>query len=307
MHIFDASDLLYGPNPADLSGYGWRLLAEGDSWFTVSTPNVVIADNLLRNLEFTQTTAVVNCAYPGDTLRKIIELDKDKRFSFLVNHPTRGRRWSGLLISAGGNDLIDAVQVPPKDAGGTATPLAMRLLKTPAEVAAAADKASDPRSYVSDAGWATFAHYFAKNFKKLVALRDKTNLNRGRPLMLHTYAVPTARPAGVVTSPNGWLYPALVAYGVPGFVQQGVTQLLFERFRALLMSFDGQSGDANATQQVHVYDSAKKVTLVNAAPGTTGPSGDWINEIHLTTDGYFKLGKLMGPWVESVLAKYPAH
>ena len=51
------------------SEFGYRFLAEGDSWFTVGALNPLKNSNLLFEMRFAQTGCVINCATPGDTLR----------------------------------------------------------------------------------------------------------------------------------------------------------------------------------------------------------------------------------------------
>ena len=50
------------------SEFGYRFLAEGDSWFTVGALNPLKNSNLLFEMRFAQTGCVINCATPGDTL-----------------------------------------------------------------------------------------------------------------------------------------------------------------------------------------------------------------------------------------------
>ena len=63
-----AADLLDSNEPPPLADFGRRLLAEGDSWFTIGSLNLLQTSNLLKELEFKTSTAIVSCAYPGDTL-----------------------------------------------------------------------------------------------------------------------------------------------------------------------------------------------------------------------------------------------
>ena len=67
---FDASQL--GPNGpiSDLSSYGKRFLAEGDSWFTIGSLHLLASANLLQEMAFTQRNVAVNCAAPGDKLAR---------------------------------------------------------------------------------------------------------------------------------------------------------------------------------------------------------------------------------------------
>ncbi|MFD1711502.1 hypothetical protein ACFSF0_12845 [Ottowia flava] len=55
---------------------------------------------------------------------------------------------------------------------------------------------------------------------------------------------------------------------------------------------------------MHLFDTAGVAGLEPAVPGSSGVSGDWVNEIHLTPGGYAKVGKVFGPWIEERLARY---
>jgi len=297
------ADYMFRPEPPPLAAFGRRLLAEGDSWFTIGTLNLSDASNVLFKLEFAQSVAVINCAYPGDTLQHMVDRIHDPYFDRLLRKRNFASYWEALLISAGGNDLIDAAQVPPRDKSGQPIATDRRLLLTPAE-AALNPSASGPARFVSDAGWARFAAYLRANFAKLVERREQ-GPSHGRPIFLHTYAVPTVRPAGTVGAPQGWLFPAFVAAGTPAAERQGVADLMFARLRQLLKDLDQGSGLATALPQVHVFDSAGLPEIVAAAPGTTGSSNDWANEIHLTPAGYGKLGRPFGAFIDAALATYP--
>lgn len=284
--------------PPPLSDFGWRLLAEGGSWFSISTllPG---NSNLLFELDLARSTAIVNCAAPGATLQRMVDRRADGSCRRLLVG-RRARYWDGLLLSAGGNDLI-AAACTPLDAGpgGSPTPLESRLLRTPAEAGA---RASAP-DWISEPGWTRLASHLLDEFHEFARWRD-AGPSATRPLVLHTYATPVARPAGELGRPDGWLYAALQACGIPRAWHQPVTELLFERLRALLLSLDAGSGSAHALAGVHVFDSAA-VALRPASPDAHGPSGDWVNEIHLARSGWRKLGRPFGAWISQVLARYP--
>lgn len=306
--IFTAS-ALFGAEPPILSIYGRRLLAEGDSWFTIGTLNLFQSSNILHGLDFARSTAVVTCAYPGDTLQHMVDNLNDPYFDRLLRKRNFASYWEALLISGGGNDLIDAAQVPPVDDKGKPIAPDRRLLLTPHE-AANNTVGSVPGRYVSEAGWERLATYLRANFAELVKRRDDPAVphgqsSRGRPMFLHTYAIPTVRPSGTVGRPNGWLYPAMLGYGIPSTDWQALGAFLFERLRQLLLGLDCGSGQATALPQVHVFDSAGLNHIRPALPDTTGESGDWVNEIHLTPGGYRKLGAAMGSYMETVFATYP--
>lgn len=284
---------LFGADPPTLGAYGRRLLAEGDSWFTIGALNPLRSSNLLLNLKVSRSTLVINCAYPGDTLVQMVDRVNDPYFDRLLRAPNFASRWEGLLLSAGGNDLIAAAQQRPVHRNGQRAGWDERLLLTPDEADQCHPGETGPARYLSEPGWQRLAGYLVTNLADLVQRRD-LGVNHGVPLLLHTYSAPVVRPAGVVTAPQGWLYPAFQTCGIPPAAQQGVADLLFERLRRLWLD------TAPTLLNVHVFDSAA-VPLVPARPEATGASGDWVNEIHLTRAGYAKLGAAMGPWMEALL------
>ncbi len=300
--VYPADYMLRDP-PPPLEQYARRLLAEGDSWFTIGTLNLPRASNVLFTLEFQQTVAIVNCAYPGHTLHHMVDNLHDPYFDRLLRAPRFASYWEAILISGGGNDLIDAAAVGPVGSDGQAVPGAKRLLLTPAE-AAAQGSADQAPSYVSEAGWSALAGYLRSNFIELVARRDQ-GPSAGRPLFTHTYATPTVRASGTVGAKQGWLHPAMEKLGIPLPVRQPLAELLFGRLRALLLELDQDSGLPGALPQVHVFDSAALSTIVPASPGATGISGDWVNEIHLLPEGYKKMGLPFGQFIDQTLARYP--
>lgn len=275
---------LDSPEAPPLSEFAWRFLAEGDSWFSIGALNPFDSANLLQEMAFRRRCVAVNCAQPGDTLQRMVDTRRDPQFVALLAG-ARARVWDAILLSAGGNDLIDAVAAPPRDPhSGAPVPRTRRLLLTSDEWGPAALGAA---RYLSDAGWATFADYLAANFEALLALRD-SGPSRGCPVFLHGYAVPTPRPAGA--GPIGpWLLPSLVAYAIPPDDRPALAQMLIERLAALLARL---AADGTRFAGLQFFDSTR-LPIVRAAADSRGESGDWINEIHLTRAGCRKLAR---PW-----------
>ncbi len=298
------SDWLFREPPPALIDFGRRFLAEGDSWFTIGTFNATAASNILFKLEFNQTTAVVNCAYPGDTLQHMVDGLHDVHFDRLLRHPRFQSFWEAILISAGGNDLIDAAQTGPLGTNGQPLALEDRILMTPAEAAANKPTEGGPQRFISDTGWSRLIAYMRLNFHELVRRRDE-GASANRPLFIHTYAMPTARPSGIIGRRDGWLYPALLSYQIPPESHQAVTGVLFDRLRDFLLSLSWDSNGPDSLPHVHVFDSSRLAGLEAAHPGTTGASRDWVNEIHPSPDGYEKIGQLFGPFVDETLRQYP--
>lgn len=273
--VFRPDDVLNtGDNAADLSPYRHRLLAQGDSWFATGALNLAKNSNLLFEMVFPHRNCAVNCARSGSTLRRMVDQVNEHAFNALLAG-AQWRAWDGLLLSAGGNDMIAALGTPQ-----IADP-AKRLFLTTPEVT------GDPAlaaSYLSAAGWQTFETYLRANFASLIALRDTRAANRNIPIFMHTYHHPTIRnaPAGPGVGP--WLYKAAVDFVIPPVLWLAIATALFDRFANLLVSI------ATSHSNVHVFNSAQAITTLQPAlPGTTKTSGDWVNEIHLTWQGYEKV------------------
>ena len=291
---------LTSDNPPPLSEYNRQMLAEGDSWFTLGSLNIGQNSNLLFELQMKTRTAIINCAYPGDTLQRMVAGINDRDFNLLLRVVPFAPVWAAIIVSAGGNDLIAAAELPLRSGDGQPTPLAERLLLTPAEAAVVNPQAPTGARHVSDAGWSRLEGFLLDNFRALVSRRDQ-GPNEGQPLLLHTYAMPTVWAVGTVGAKNGWLFPAFEAAGIAPADRQAVADELFGRLRQLLLSLDQGSGHANALPAVHVFDSAGTVQLVPPDPAATKSSGDWVNEIHPNRKGYRKLGAAMGRWIDGLL------
>ncbi len=287
---------------ADMSNQGgpswshcrWRLLAEGDSWFSLGALNPLTSANLLQSMEFTDFTAAAHCAYPGDTLRRMAAFRRDPQFKRLLAG-TVSWRWDAILLSAGGNDLIEATGAAP------GSPPAQRLLRNIAEWGLGTQGAA---RYLNAQGWQTFSDYFRANLDEIVRLRDSKpghDGNVGRPLCLHTYANPTPRPSGAGLGNGPWLMPALLAYGIPQADWPALAGLLLGQLAALMLAC---AADTARYPALHVFDT--RTLMIDAAlPGSTGISGDWLNEIHLTHAGCRKVAL---PWcaqIEQVMIANP--
>jgi hypothetical protein len=288
-----ASLALYSPHDLNsesqpsLGQFGWRFLAEGDSWFTIGSLNPAKNSNLLFELEFDRSACAVNCAYPGDELQQMVKMNADRMFRRqLVGNSAR--LWDGILLSAGGNDLIAALKWH-----GPGIQPSQRLLLKPDEWG---DASLGPARYLSEDGWTTFGRYFKANLAHLLALRD-AGPNKNVPVFMHGYALPTPRPSGAGLGAGPWIWPAVNAVQVPAADHMALAALLIQRLAALIAAC---AADPVAYPALHFFDSTQ-VPITPAEPGSTGESGDWVNEIHLTWRGYEKIGKPWGAAIEAVL------
>lgn len=289
--IFKPDDFLGTHDLPDLGPFTHRFLAQGDSWFSIGAVNT-FTTNILDELALAKRSFAVNCAWPGATLSRMEDALKASKFRNLLMGAQKWA-WDGLLMSAGGNDLIDAVQVLPtygdkSTLAGKPIPPALRILLRRDEWKAggSADR------YVSDAGWDTFARHLRALFVELEAMRDSPSSDsKGVPVFVHCYDYLLARPAGAGLNAGPWLYPAVTKYGIPPEDWSGLGIVLIDRLRELLRSIQ--------MKNLHVVGTTPGTLTPATSP--TGVSGDWANEIHPTPEGYGKIAREYGDVVDAVM------
>jgi hypothetical protein len=188
-------------------------------------------------------------------------------------------KWDAILISGGGNDVIDAATAGP------ANPPDQRLLSTPAE---RGNEPLQPEQYLSEPGWQTFVQHLTVVFDSLVDKRD-AGVNRHVPMVFHSYAhmMPRPSPAGAGKGP--WLEPAMLAFAIPLERWLSVSNVLLDRLEALLSDLIVKRRQQDPACALHLVDT-RTAGLKLGNLSATGKSGDFQNEIHPTTAGYKKLG-----------------
>jgi hypothetical protein len=268
----------------DTSAFEKIYLAQGDSWFSIGHFPPWATTNLLQQMVLSRSALAVNCARPGVELAHMTDTSSAQMFLNLLNGNI-SQRWDALLMSGGGNDLIDAATAAP-----TADPK-LRLLLRSDEWPAAPVSAS---GYLSQAGWATFTGHMDLVLQGLLDQRDKGK-NANVPLVLHCYDYVTPRnaPAGPKLGP--WLYKAVnTIYHVPPADWQAVADVLISRLADMWLAL----AEKYASRNVNVFDT--RGTITRAAAGTTGISGDWENEIHPTPHGYGLLARKWRPTLDAL-------
>src|SRR5258706_7948583 len=100
------SELYSGEQPGKLDDpiYDWRILAEGDSWFSIGA---IPSSNLLFELRFEKWTVILNLAYPGDTVAHMSELASNIDLVHVLAAKRFNYKWDAILLSGGGNDIVD--------------------------------------------------------------------------------------------------------------------------------------------------------------------------------------------------------
>ena len=255
------------------------ILAEGDSWFTIAG---IPTSNLLFSFRFHKMTMIVNCAKPGDTIKHISEIEGNHTFRTALSPD--GYKWDLLLLSGGGNDLID-------EAGKLLLPSAKRGSKA----------VSNIKDYCDEERLKALIANIQEGYRRLVRLRDANGSPaKKKPIVVHTYdyATPRNSPARFFSVPllGPWLYPAVVAAEIPKKDWNKVSDYLIDQLAEGILALQKESKLKN----FHVVDTRK--TLKRSALDTTGDNGDWLNEIHPNADGYKKLARVIEETITPLLA-----
>lgn len=289
---FDPDAFLGTHGFPDLGPFTHCFLAQGDSWFSIGAAVAIKTTNILMEMELEAASCAVNCASPGATLRRMEDTIRAPKFRNLLAG-AQAWPWDGILMSAGGNDLIDAVQVLPRY--GDASPLAGRRIPAKLRILLRDDEwgpGTTADRYLSDAGWTTFCDHLRQLFVQLEAIRDgHGSRSVGVPVFVHCYDHLLARPAGAGLHTGPWLYPAVKAYKIPEADWAALGVVLIDRLRDLLRSIQ--------MPNLHVVDTTPGT--LDPATSPTGSSGDWVNEIHPTRKGYRKIAAKYAAVVDSTM------
>ena len=267
-----------------LNDYGWVFLAEGDSWFSYGSLKM---RNVLLDMHLPQRTLILNIAQPGDTLRRMHETCRNPElYWFLKNRG--GRRWNAILLSGGGNDVIDAAWND-----GIGAPEIFVKPDDPASITLA-----NLRTIIKQPAYDALFEYIAANVRQIVLEgRDQAGGNSvDVPLFMHTYALLQPRNAPVKYLKAGpWLYPACVRLGIDESLWIEVARMVLTDLANTLHALN--------LPNFHLIDTlALTTTMEPSDPGSTEDSNDWENEIHPNRGGYRKLAATWADEIGRVLA-----
>lgn len=110
LKIIRGSEVNARDNVFEIGRCHYRFLAHGDSWFSIGSVPLAPVGNLLTEMRFSKGAIAVNCARPGNTLARMADYRREKWFERTLLQ-RNGWDWHALLLSCGGNDLIDVCQV----------------------------------------------------------------------------------------------------------------------------------------------------------------------------------------------------
>ena len=267
-----------------------RFVAAGDSWFGADA-----GTSLLHALAFAGPTLALDCSLPWS--QPGVDAPRPSNMDLFE---LLGPAWSAtavafdaVLLSAGGDDLIEAASVRPALSNGEPTPREQRLLLRRDEWK---EDAGGGYRYISEQGVSTLEVFLQAHFDHIVRIRDEGPM-RGKPIFIHGYADPMPRPARTRDGRGPWLQPALADYGIPIEDHLITAQTLMFCLRGLL---HGIASDTRRFPNVHFFDSSR-VRLERAGANQAGEDGDWASEVHPNASGYAKLARAWSEHIESVL------
>ncbi len=256
--------------------FKYRLLAEGDSWMERSS---ALTPSLPEHLASAMDQAgddvlIVNLALFGDTMRRIGKFVTGD-FSQWLNTAFIWK-FDAILLSAGGNDFIDAALDPPAGLG---------ILKNladqqpPVRASDCLDSAALDRLEIE---------YLDPNF---AALYDLVQVSRHAniPILVNQYDTPVARDAPAPPRRKAWLREAYLKNSIPPSLWPDLTDTLFAELRQTITQW--------ALDRPNVFVVPTYQSLVPAQAGSSGDNGDWINEIHPNRKGW---SKLAGRWHDAI-------
>lgn len=265
----------------------WRFLAQGDSWFSIGQLPPWATTNILANIRLSNSAAAVSLAYPGKTFAQMIDWDWEVKFATYLAGGNLAYQWDAILLSAGGNDLFDAVLTMPDVTDPAKAKL--RLLQNPELVPVG----TAVTRYLRPEGWAAFFAAMEDCFAALLLKRDSAgSKSPGIPIFVHTYDCPQPRDAQAGPGVGPWLSRAYTSYKIPPADWMPLTTYMIQQWAQFLNGVN-----AKLIARGIAKPNIKPVYLIGTlhpAPATsTGPVGDWENEIHPSPQGYAKLGIAM--------------
>ncbi len=262
-----------------------KLLALGDSWFAFPLPLVGGSRNLVDAISTAKKTVAIDISMVGDTAENMAQGDRFAQLRAILagGDGEDPIEVEAILLSAGGNDLIDRI--------GDLVGLVTREVKRAAAGRAAAPEtqreafASVLRA-VTQEGAAQIYDDVLAHVRKLIAARDG-GPSRASPVILHGYCHVTPRDAPAIDFPikvGPWIWKKLTPLGYTQPQQQQIAAAVIDEFNRRLAALHDEA------HGVFVLDlrplQAPGGPLPVADPESLEPTTFWHDEIHLNSAGW---------------------
>ena len=255
-----------------LKNRDWHVLAEGDSWFSFSSKNLNC--NLLTVLEFNKSTAICNLSCPGDNVDQMMNDSKKGLFNSrrvkIFKRAVKHRKWDLFLLSAGGNDLIDAFD------GGyeVSQKIKLKIIKS--------DKnGNDYLDYLDLNALQLALEHIKSCYQAMIDIFRSSKANKNTKIISHTYDYFTIRNIKDKKDKSS-RQKALEGHGVPRIYWKQIVTHMNQALSDALFSFNDPAKNIYIVRTID--------TLVPADEQEPGNTKHWRNEIHPNEDGYIKLG-----------------
>jgi hypothetical protein len=236
------------------------MLAFGDSWMDVSG---LVNDSLPHFLKFNDGVLIAQVARLGSRLTTIEQTSLNRYLASLLDDLGGNYTFSHVLLSAGGNDFIDAVSDVEAGAG-----LIFDFTDQAQPTSAA--------RCINEVFAGQLVIQLNEAFDKLIIrLRASTHV-KNAPVLVNSYDIPKVRAAGIAFVAPSWIKAGLEKNGIfKPDLQQRVCNLIFRKIENVVKGW--------AKKYPDVYAVQTSGTLIQA---TDEKDNDWLNEIHPNSRGW---------------------
>lgn len=226
-----------------------QLLAEGDSWFALP-----FSRNIIKQIDDLGDFNIMNLANSGDEAIEMMTWKQQKSIHRLLSMQDERYRFSALLFSGGGNDLVG--------------PSMWHLLD-----------AYEPDMSIKDCFnqkmLAIKLIQIEMAYRELIEIRN--NLAPDLDIITHCYdrAIPSGQGHTIafMNVAGPWLKPSLTERSIPEAIHQNIVDYLMKRVRNVLLKVEKQA------DHFHVVNSW----------GTIEDESQWDDELHPTSEGFEKI------------------
>ncbi|MBT9465522.1 hypothetical protein [Hydrogenophaga sp.] len=261
--------------------FKYRFLVEGDSWMDRSS---MFHTSLLQCLapEFDRVhedVMFINISMFGDTMRRIGTQARRDFASWLnTDFPWR---FDAILLSAGGNDFIDAARDPNPGKG---------ILKN---LAGQTAPNTGHECVNPDAVGELVTQWLDPNFQRIYEVVQRSRFYTDIPIFINNYDTPVARNAPAFVNGRAWLYDAYRKNSIPVGLWPEITDSIFSSLQTTIAGW--------TVGRPNVFSVPTDGILSAAAADSKGDDGDWLNEIHPNASGWRKLSKVWHSKIKEVL------